>query len=86
MEAYQISLIVAFLFGIAEMMIGVFIFLGMAVGCLAVALIQWMTGDHALNRDLLVFALVASVSVVVLRQFFAKTKDQQTTDKDINQY
>ena len=40
MEAYQIAFIVAFVLGVAELMTGAFIFLGMAIGALVVAILQ----------------------------------------------
>jgi membrane protein implicated in regulation of membrane protease activity len=86
MEPYQISLIIAFVLGIAEVMMGAFIFLGLAIGGLAVAAIQWISGEFSLNRDLVIFAGVAALAVVSLRKVFAKPDDQETTDKDVNQY
>ena len=87
MDAYQVTLIVAFVLGMAELLVpGAFIFLGTAIGALAVAALQWLASDFSMNRDLVVFAAVATAAFVVLRKIFARPSDQETVDKDVNQY
>ena len=86
MDAYQITFIVAFVLGMLELATGAFLFLGMAVGAVAVALIQWGTSGFALNRDLLVFAMVSIAAFLALRKLFARPTDQATAEGDINQY
>ena len=87
MDAYQVTLIVAFVLGMAELLLaGAFIFLGMAIGAVAVAMVQWATSDFSMNRDLLVFAAVATAAIVVLRKIFARPSDQASADQDVNQY
>ena len=86
MDAYQITLIVAFALGMAELVTGAFLFLGMAVGAAAVALVQWATSGFALNRDLLFFALVSIAAFLALRKWFARPSDQAAATDDINQY
>lgn len=86
MEAYQIALIVAFVLGMAELMTGAFIFLGLAIGAVVVALIQWATSNFSMNRDLLVFAAVSVGAFIVLRKKFSRASDEETSKVDVNQY
>ncbi len=86
MQAYQISLIVGFILGMIELATGAFIFLGMAIGMVSVAFVQWLFSDFSMNRDMMVFAVISTLSFVVLRMFFAKAKDQEKSELDINQY
>ena len=86
MDAYQITLIVAFVLGMLELVTGAFLFLGMAVGAVAVALIQWGASGFSLNRDLLVFAVVSVAAFLTLRKLLGRPADQVTAKDDINQY
>ena len=86
MEAYQITFIVAIVLGMLELVTGAFLFLGMALGAVAVTLMQWATSDFALNRDLLVFAGVSIVAFLALRKLFARPADQVTAKDDVNHY
>lgn len=86
MAAYQMTLILAFLLGMAELLSGSFLFLGMAIGAVAVALLQWLWGDFSVSRDVLVFALVASVSFWLCRRWVARSTDHATAKEDVNQY
>ncbi len=86
MEAYQIAFIVAFVLGIAELMTGAFIFLGMAIGAFVVAILQWVTMSFNDNRDLVTFAIVSTVAFVASRKIFAKSADLTEAKDDVNQY
>ncbi len=86
MDAYQITFIVAFALGMAELVTGAFLFLGLAIGALAVALLQWLAGGYNLNRDLLLFAVVSTTAFVLLRKFFARKADQHEAKEDVNRY
>lgn len=86
MQAYQITLILAFALGMAELLTGAFLFLGMAVGAVSVALLQWLNSDWSLNRDLLLFATVSVCAFGGLRKWFARASDQSTALDDINRY
>jgi membrane protein implicated in regulation of membrane protease activity len=52
MDAYQWTLIAALVLGMAELLTGSFVLLGLAVGALAAGLVQWLAGGVSLNRDL----------------------------------
>jgi membrane protein implicated in regulation of membrane protease activity len=86
MEAYQWTLIAALVLGVAELLTGSFLLLGLAVGALAAGLVQWLTGGLSLNRDLLVFALVSVLSFLAFRKMFRKADDHQSADTDVNRY
>ena len=87
MDAYQISLIMAFALAIAEVMTMSFILLGFSLGMLAVAGVQYLFNGYSLNRDVMLFALVSAVSFLVIRKLFKKKSDlTRLAEDDINQY
>ncbi len=87
MEYYQISLVVAFVLAMLEFTTTTFIFLGFAFGALVVALLQFVTGDLSVGRDVIVFSLSSLASIVAARRYFKKPTDQTLLDKDdINLY
>ena len=86
MEPFQITLIAAFVLALLELLTGAFFFLGMAVGALVVCGVQWMAGDWSFNRDLLIFAVSATVAFAGFRRFFHRARDQQLAHDDVNQY
>jgi membrane protein implicated in regulation of membrane protease activity len=87
MEPYQISIIVAILLGILELLVPMLIFIGMAAGMFAVAMMQYVSGSYALNRDLLLWIIVSAIFVILFRKLFKKQSDQTILNEDdINQY
>ena len=86
LEPHQFTLILAFALALVEVMTGAFLFLGMAVGAVLVAGVQWATGEWVLNRDLLVFALTSVAAFATFRKMFKKPADQTSETNDINQY
>jgi membrane protein implicated in regulation of membrane protease activity len=86
MDAYQWTLIAALVLGMAELLTGSFVLLGLAVGALAAGLVQWLAGGVSLNRDLLIFALVSVLSFLAFRKIFRKADDHQGADTDVNRY
>ena len=87
MDAYQISLIIAFVLAIAEVMTMSFILLGFSLGMLAVAGAQYLFNGYSLNRDVMLFAVVSAVSFLVFRKLFKKKSDStRLAQDDINQY
>jgi membrane protein implicated in regulation of membrane protease activity len=56
------------------------------VGALVVCGVQWMAGDWSFNRDLLIFAVSATVAFAGFRRFFHRARDQQLAHDDVNQY
>jgi membrane protein implicated in regulation of membrane protease activity len=86
MDAYQITFLVALALAMVELVTGAFLFLGMALGAAAVACVQWATAGFALNRDLLIFAIVSVLAFLVLRKLFARPADQEESPDDVNRY
>ena len=86
LEPYQLSLVAAFLLVLVEVITGAFFFLGMGVGALLVALLQWLTGEWSFNRDLLLFAVASVLAFTAFRKFFKKPRDQSSEANDVNQY
>ncbi len=87
MEPYQISLIVAFAFAIAEMLTLSFILLGFGLGMLGVAAVQFATDGMQASRDVMVFVTVSALAILALRRIFRKKSDQKRLEQDdINQY
>ena len=87
MESWQISLLIAVLLAIAEVLTLSFLLLGLAIGMIVVALLQFLGGGFAPGRDELAFAIASFVAVVACRKVFGKRTDQQRLDQDdINRY
>lgn len=87
MDAYQISVAVAFALAIAEVMTMSFILLGFSLGMLAVAGVQYLFTGFNLNRDLMVFAGVSAASFLSFRVLFKRKSDvTPLSGDDINQY
>lgn len=86
MDAYQITFLVALALAMVELVTGAFLFLGMALGAAAVACVQWTAAGFALNRDLLIFAVVSVLAFLVLRKLFARPADQEESPDDVNRY
>ena len=64
-----------------------FIFMGIGAALFFVALIQWVFDGFSVNRDILAFAIVSFLSIVVARRIYRKRSDQhKTAEEDVNQY
>jgi len=86
-DAWQISLIIAFALAILELLSLSFGLLGMAVGMLAVAAAQYWSEGLSINRDVLIFAVASALAFFTFRMVFRKRSDQQKLQQDdINQY
>jgi membrane protein implicated in regulation of membrane protease activity len=87
MDSWQISLLIAVLLAIAEVLSMSFLLLGLAIGMVVVALLQFIGGGFDPGRDVLTFAIASFVAVVAARKVFGKRTDQQKLDQDdINRY
>lgn len=86
-DAWQISLIIAFALAILELLSLSFGLLGMAVGMLAVSAAQYWGDGLSINRDVLIFAFASALAFFAFRMVFRKRSDQQKLQQDdINQY
>lgn len=88
MEPYQISIIVAVVFAIAELITATFVFLSFSIAALVVAALQYFEGGFLLNRDLLFFIAGSVFFTVLFRALFRSKKDVETlnVNKDVNRY
>ena len=87
MEIFQISLGIAIVLVILELITTTFIFLGFAAGFLVVGVVQFITGNLNLNRDLLVYAVVSALAIFTFRSIFKKRTDQKKLiGDDVNLY
>lgn len=86
MEAFQITLIIAFVLAACELLTGAFVMLGLGFGALVVAAVQWLGGGLHVNRDLLIFAISAAAAFVAFRKLFRRKDDQQDSATDVNRY
>ena len=84
-DAYP-TLAAALVLGIAEVLVPGFVFLGFAIGALAVSMMTLNIGlSLGLPQLLLLFAALSLVAWLVLRRLFALPKGQvKTFDHDIN--
>jgi len=87
MEMFQISIIVGIVLLILEMFTITYIFLGMSIGSFVVAGVQFLFDGLSFNRDLMIFAVVSSVAILLIRKIFMKHSDQnKMIEDDVNQY
>ncbi|WP_143117853.1 NfeD family protein [Hyphomicrobium facile] len=69
-----------------EMITGVFICLSLAIGLFSVALIEFLSQNFHLERDVLIFAVVAMGAFIGLRLTFRSKGDVKTAREDVNDY
>ncbi len=88
MEAFQISLVIAFALAVVEVMTLTFIFLSFSMSFLGIALFQFLTGEFSINRDIGIFAALSIFFTVLFRGIFRREKDQKSInqDDDVNSY
>ncbi len=80
---WWVWLCLALILGIAEILVPGFIFLGFAIGALAVSMLLLNTGlAPGLPLLLLIFAALSLAAWLALRHFFALPKGQVKTFKD----
>ncbi|MEY4863120.1 MAG: hypothetical protein RLZ51_1215 [Pseudomonadota bacterium] len=86
MQAWQISLILAAVLAIAEVLTLSFILLGFAIGMALVALLQFFGDGYSAVRDISVFAIGSLVATLAFRTVFKRRSDQSTATEDVNRY
>ena len=86
LQAYEMALILGVVILALEMITGVFICLSLAIGLFSVALIQFLSQNFYLERDVLIFAVVAMGAFVGLRLTFRSKGDVKTAREDVNDY
>ena len=86
MQAWQISLILAAVLAIAEVLTLSFILLGFAIGMTLVALLQYFGDGYSAVRDISVFAMGSLVATLAFRAVFKRRSDQAPAGDDVNRY
>jgi len=86
LQPYEVALILGVVILALEMMTGVFICLSIAIGLFSVALMEFLSQDFQLVRDVLVFVFIAMGSFIGLRLAFRSKGDVKTAREDVNDY
>ena len=89
MEPYKISLVLAFALAVVELLTITFIFLSFALSLIVISILQYLTGEFSVNRDIFIFAVFSIFFTIVFRKFFKGDKDQKSfsdKDEDVNLY
>ncbi len=86
LEPYEVALIIGVVILALEMISGLFICLSIAIGLFSVALIEFLSQNFHLERDVLIFAVVAIGSFIGLRLTFRSKGDVKIARKDVNDY
>ena len=86
LQPYEVALILGVVILALEMMTGVFICLSLAIGLFSVALTEFLSQNFHLERDVLIFVIVALGSFIGLRLTFRSKGDVKTAREDVNDY
>lgn len=86
LQPYEVALILGVVILALEMLTGVFICLSLAIGLFSVALTEFLSQNFHLERDVLIFAVVALGSFIGLRLTFRSKGDVKTAREDVNDY
>lgn len=86
LQPYEVALILGVVILALEMMTGVFICLSLAIGLFSVALTEFLSDNFYLERDILIFAVVAMAAFIGLRLTFRSKGDVKIAREDINDY
>ncbi|WP_339086663.1 hypothetical protein [Hyphomicrobium sp. ghe19] len=86
LQPYEVALILGVVILALEMITGVFICLSLAIGLFSVALTEFLSQNFHLERDVLIFAVVAMGAFIGLRLIFRSKGDVKTAREDVNDY
>ena len=86
LHAYQWMLLAACVLAVFEVLTGTYVALSLAVACMAVAALEYVTGAAAFARDGLLFAACAGSAIVVIRLLFSRPGDSKRAQGDVNEY
>lgn len=86
MQPFEISLIVAALFLLVEMLTGTFVFLSFSIATFVISIFEFCFNGFSLKRDLLTFVVLTIISAIVLRFFFRAKGDTKVAHEDVNKY
>ena len=82
-SAHELSLVLAAVCLVIELLAPAFLFLAFAIGLLPVALAQYLGGGFVLGRDALIFGVSALLATVLLRRLLSR---RNAATQDVNRY
>jgi membrane protein implicated in regulation of membrane protease activity len=86
-EPYQISVLIAIILALVELVSFTFIFIGFASGMMVTAIFEYLLGNFSWNRDLLIFSITSLLFIYFYRKYFIKNKqEEKIVDVDVNNY
>ena len=86
-DPYQLTLIVAIIFFIAEMLTGSLILLAFSFAFAIVAIVQLTQSGYVIERDLIIFTVSSIVGILFLRVRYQKKTDEKIPkNDDVNMY
>jgi len=86
-DPYQLTLILAIIFFIAEMLIGSLILFAFSFAFAVVAIVQFIQSGYVIERDLIIFIASSIVCILFLRiRYKKKTDEKILKDDDVNLY
>jgi membrane protein implicated in regulation of membrane protease activity len=86
-EPYQISVLIAIILALIELVSFTFIFIGFASGMMVTAIFEYLLGNFSWNRDLLIFSITSLLFIYFYRKYFIKNKqEEKIVDDDVNNY
>lgn len=86
LQPFEVALILGVVILALEMLTGVFICLSLAIGLFSVALTEFLSDNYYLERDILIFVVVAMSAFIGLRLAFRSKGDVKISRKDVNDY
>jgi membrane protein implicated in regulation of membrane protease activity len=86
-DPYQLTLIVAIIFFIAEILTGSLILFAFSFAFGVVAIVQFIQSGYLIERDLIILISSSVVGIIFLRiRYRKKTDEKILKDDDINLY
>ena len=86
-DPYQLTLIVAIISFIAEMLTGSLILFAFSFAFAIVAIVQFTQSGYVIERDLIIFIVSSIVGILFLRiRYKKKTDEKILKDDDVNLY
>ena len=86
-DSYQLTLILAIILFIVEMLTGSLILFAFSFAFGIVAIVQFIQNGFVIERDLIIFIISSIVGIVFLRFTYKKKTDEKILkDDDVNLY
>ena len=86
-DPYQLTLILAIIFFIAEMLTGSLILFAFSFAFAIVAIVQFTQSGYVIERDLIIFTVSSIVGILFLRVRYQKKTDEKIPkNDDVNMY